>query len=444
MMKYLFIGFLFCMPLAAQQSLEYDRAWNSFVSGQYEESLSAIQQCIARDTANYRYIYLKGKILENLYRFDEAITTQLQAARLNPESTEARSALASLYQLSGQPSKSAFYYGQLATKEPSVNRWKIGWATALQTDKKYKQAVGLWHEVTQTDSTNWFVYKNMGDCTYQLDSAVIATDYYRKSLKIYPYNKTLYGQVVRILSNEPFHLEEAIEVGHEAITIDNTNVNAWKYMGVAWYAMGEADSAIFSFRKTLALGDTSLTTCRHYGMLCYHRASYAEAERYLTKTLEWDPDNIRTLHHLAIISGYTGKAREGLRFLDQINKIAAYADTSAMQANIQRGYLLRILNRYDDAAKTFITATQNLPRDARNYYEAAVSYDMAFNKKEAFDWYTRYLEKIDPNWATRKWTDKELKKVEFVRIAMDRVQSLKTDLFFEEDKKKGHVSNPLH
>jgi hypothetical protein len=45
------------------------------------------------------------------------------------------------------------------------------------------------------------------------------------------------------------------------------------------------------------------------------------------------------------------------------------------------------------------------------------------------------LEKIDPKWATRKWTEKELKELEFVSIAMDRIQSLKTDLFFEEEKR---------
>jgi tetratricopeptide (TPR) repeat protein len=207
-------------------------------------------------------------------------------------------------------------------------------------------------------------------------------------------------------------------------------------MGVAWYTMGVADSAIFAFRKTLALGDTSLTTCRFYGTLCYHRASYAEAEKYLTRTLETDPDNLRTLYNLAVISGYTGKAREGLLRLARIDKIAAHIDTSAIQANIQRGYLLRILNRYDDAARVFIIATRALPEDARNYYEVAVSYDMAPNKKQAFDWYNRYLEKVAPNWAIRKWTEEELKKVEFVSIAMDRIQSLKTDLFFEEEKRK--------
>ncbi|MDR1172452.1 MAG: tetratricopeptide repeat protein [Bacteroidales bacterium] len=430
-----FTCILFCSSLAAQQP-DYDLAWIAYTSGRYEDALTAIQPCINRDTANYRYIFLKGKTLENLYRYDEAIAAQLQAARLNPESAEARSALGALYQLAGQPSKSAYYYGQLATKEPTVNRWKIAWATALQTERKYRQAWELWHEVTKTDSTNWFVYKNIGDCAYQLDSLIIASDYYRMSLKLYPYNKALYGLAVRILSTDPFHLEEAIEVGREAIAIDSANVNAWKYMGAAWFSMGIADSAIFAFRKTLALGDTSVVTCRYYGMLCYHRASYAEAEKYLTRTLQTDSDNLRTLYHLAVISGYTGKAREGLLRLDQIDKIVAYADTSAIQANVQRGYLLRILNRYDDAARAFTAATLSLPKDTRNYYEVAVCYDMAHHKKQAFDWYNRYLEKIDPKWATRKWTEKELKDLEFVSIAMERIQSLKTDLFFEEEKRK--------
>jgi tetratricopeptide (TPR) repeat protein len=108
-MKYFFfICILLCTSLSAQQT-DYDRAWTAYTSGQYEEALTAIQQCIALDTANYRYIFLKGKTLENLYRYAESIIAQQAALRLNTGSMEARAALAALYLLSGQPAVSADY-----------------------------------------------------------------------------------------------------------------------------------------------------------------------------------------------------------------------------------------------------------------------------------------------------------------------------------------------
>ena len=102
-MKYFFlISVLFCTSLAAQQT-EYDLARVAYFSGRYEEALNGIQHCIDLDTANYQYLFLKGRTLENLYRYDEAIATQHKALRLNTNSIEARTALAALYLLSGQP-----------------------------------------------------------------------------------------------------------------------------------------------------------------------------------------------------------------------------------------------------------------------------------------------------------------------------------------------------
>ena len=93
-----------------------------------------------------------------------------------------------------------------------------------------------------------------------------------------------------------------------------------------------------------------------------------------------------------------------------------------------------MLNRHNDAANAYITATKNFPNDAKNYYDVALCYDLARNKKQAYEWYTRYLERIDPKWTTRQWTEQELKKHEFVSTAMERVQVLKMDLFFEGEK----------
>ena len=169
-MKYFFfICTVFCISLSAQQP-EYDHAWMAYTSGQYEEALISIQQCIAHDTANYRYVFLKGKTLENLYRYADAITTQQFALQLNPESLDARAALATLYLQSGQPAVSAQYYEQLATAEPEIVRWKMNWATALQASGKPGLALEQLKIVEQNDTTNWVVYKNMGDCYFRIDS----------------------------------------------------------------------------------------------------------------------------------------------------------------------------------------------------------------------------------------------------------------------------------
>ena len=440
-MKYFFpICILLCTSLSAQQP-EYDRAWTFYTTGQYEEALTAIQQCIALDTTNYRYVFLKGKTLENLYRYADAITAQQAALRLNPGSLEARAALAALYLLSGQPAVSADYYGQLVDAEPQVIRWKMNWATALQAAGKPKEALEQLKMVEQNDTTNWLVYKNMGDCYFRIDSLIPTYNNYYKALTLYPHNKNLWGTLTRLLVTNGQE-EGAIEVGNEAIAIDSTNVEAWKYLGIAWYKQGDSRQTYRALVKALALGDSSYTTISHYGVINYHIALnrnnslyFLDAEKYLEKAHKMDPNDFGVMNYLADTYGYTGKAQKGLDIIDEIDKLVASFDTIGMKANIRRGHLYRRLNRNIEAANIFITATKNFPKDTRNYYEAGISYDRAQNKKLAIDWYIRYLEKIDPAWATKKWTEQELKDYEFVSTSINRIRQLREDLFFEEGEK---------
>jgi len=434
-MKYFFPFIIFfCTSLAAQQP-EYDSARAAYFSGRYEEALTAIQQCIDLDTANYRYLFLKGRTLENLYRYDEAIAEQHKALRLNTNSIEARVALAALYLLSGQPAVAAQFYEQIATAEPLVNRWKMSWATALQAAGNPKDALEQLKIVAQTDTTNWLVYKNMGDCYFRLDSLFQSFHNYYCALQLYPQNKNLWGTLTRILVTND-QIEGAVELGKEAVKTDKTNAEAWKYLGIACYKSGNARLANIMLGNALTLGDTSYTAISHYGVVNYHLHDYPEAEKYLEKARQLNSKDLNIMNYLASTYGFTGKAQKGLDLLKEIDDVVAQFDTISMKANIQRGYLLRVLNRHNDAANAYIIATKNFPEDAQNFYEVALCYDLAHNKRQAYDWYTRYLEKIDPKWATRQWTEQELKKHEYVSTAMERVQSLKTDLFFEGEKVK--------
>ena len=171
-MRYFFFSYIiFCASLAAQQT-DYERAWDAYTSGQYEEALTAIEQCLTGDTSNYRYVFLKGRTLESLYRYDEAIVALQKALLLYPDGREAQAALATLYLVLGQPDVSAQFYEKLAVAEPQINRWKMSWATALMAAGNHKNALEQLKIVVQNDTTNWLVYKYMGDCYYRLDFGV--------------------------------------------------------------------------------------------------------------------------------------------------------------------------------------------------------------------------------------------------------------------------------
>ena len=439
MKKVSLLCFMFCTTLTAQQA-DYERAWAAYTSGRYEEAFMAIEQCVALDTGNYRYLFLKGKSLENLYRYGEAIAAQQKALKINPDGMEAQAALASLYLISGQPEESTRFYERLAAAEPQVNRWKMSWATALLAAGQPQSALEQFKTVVETDSANWLVYKYMGDCFFRLNDYYPSFHNYYTALTLYPNNKTLWGTLTRLLVTHD-HTAGAIEVGNEAVAIDSTNVEVWKYLGVAYYKTGETRPAYQALQKALALGDSSFTTFSHYGILNYHIAQnrmgvqyFRDAEKYLEKALQLNPNDINTMNYLATTYGYTGKDQKGLDIFVDIDKRIAEFDSIGMKANIQRGHLLRNLRRNQEAANAFITAIKDFPKDIENIFHVATCYDRASNRKLAIDWYTRYLEKIDPRWATKQWTKQELNKYELAEYAMNRIKSLREDMFWEGEK----------
>ena len=439
-MKYFIITglLLFCSSLLAQQSDDCERAWIEFSSGQFEAALTSIEECISGDTVNYRRLFIKGRILENLYRYSDAINVQQEAHQLNPDGMEAKAALAALYLISGQPYKSTHFYELLANAEPEIDRWKINWATALIAAGKHQEALEQLQIVEQNDTTNWVVYKNMGDCYFRLDKLMQAFHNYYIALKLYPHNRNLYGMLTRILVTNN-QIEGAIEVGNEAVEIDSTNVEAWRNLGVAYYKAGNTRPAYQALEKALSLGDSSLTTVSHYGVINYQLGRnignilyFREAEKYLEKARELNPDDIVTINYLASTYGYTEKAQKGLDILDELDVMIANFDSIGMKANIERGHLLRRLGRNNEAANAFIAATKDFPKDITNFYQVGICYDRAGNKRLAIEWYSRYLEKIDPQWATKRWSEAQLKEHEFIEITMNRINTLRTDLFFEE------------
>jgi len=434
-MKFFFLtSVLFCSVLSAQEA-DCERALSEYVSGQYEEALTSIELCIADGTTNYQYFALKGKILEKLYNYKDAIIAQQKAFQLNPESKEAQATLASLHLISGQPDFAAVFYEKLVIAEPSVNRWKISLATALIAAGKHQNALEQLKIVEQADSTNWLVYKYMGDCYFRLDSLHRTYDSYYKALNLFPYNKNLYGTFTRLLlaNNE---IDAVITIGREAVFTDTTNVEVWKNLGIAYYKLGRTRQSYEALRKAVSLGDNSFATLSHYGIINYHLFYYRQAEQYLERALQLSPNDITTMNYLASTYGFNGKAQKGLDVLADLDKIVANFDTIGKRANVQRAHLLRRLNRDNEAAIAYIAATKDFPNELRNFYDVAICYDAMRNTKLSLEWYSRYLEKVNPQWETDKAVEQELKKNELTNHAMARVKALRVELFFQEERKK--------
>jgi tetratricopeptide (TPR) repeat protein len=395
--------------------------------GQYEKALSSIQHCIAEDSANYNLFLLQGNIQENLYQYDKALASYNQALQLNEENKEIKSSLAALYAKIGRNDISAGLYVQLAEAEPEIRHWKMKSAMALQLLGKHQQALEMLRDVILKDSLNWVIQRDMGDCYFRLNNFDSAAIHYQKSLDFYPNNRS-FNQLMRIkIKNEDY--VEAIKTGREAVKLDSTNVEAWKQMGRAYFLINMKKNAIAVFDKAVALGDTSYFTCSHLGLL-YYPEDYNLGIKYLEIALRQETSDLAIMYYLSIAYEYGGELEKSIALIDNINKNIKSYDSIRIISEIQRGVVYRKQRRYNEAIKTYSDVIKSDPSQIIFYRIIAEIYQYDLRKKkEALEWYIRYINKLDPKWETNAYEENTL-----LQYTKDRINKLKTDLFFEEGK----------
>jgi tetratricopeptide (TPR) repeat protein len=427
-MKHLIISIMLLVPrLFYAQNTCYESSWMLYMQGQYEKALSSIRQCIVEDSADYRLFLLQGNIQENLYQYDKALVSYNQALQLDEENKALKSSLAALYTKTGRIDLSAGLYAQLAEAEPENLHWKMKSTGALQSLGKHQQALEILRDVVRKDSVNWVIQREMGDCYFRLNNFDSAAIFYRKSLDAYPNNKS-FIQLMRIkIKNEDY--VAAIKTGREAVKFDSTNVEAWKQMGRAYFLINMKQNAIAVFDKAVALGDTSYLTCSHLGLI-HHSEDYTLGIKYLEIALRQEPKDLAIMYYLSLAYKFGREFDKSIALLDKINKDIKPYDSIRIIAAIERGAVYRSQKRYSEAVKVYSEVLKSDPSQIGLYYSIADMYQYNLDKKkEALEWFIRYINKLDPKWETNVYEENTV-----LQYTKDRINRLKTDLFFEEGK----------
>lgn len=278
----------------------------------------------------------------------------------------------------------------------------------------------------------------MGDCYVRLDELKYAATCYKGALGCNPQNVLLAGQLagVYIKLNR---LKSAIRVSKDALTQDSTFREAHRWLGIAYYQAQHRDSSLRVFKHLWNIGDTSVMVNRYLGLLYYQNAGnahplnlheiYAKAEAHLRKAIVADPENIDLLYTLASTCGHNHNPKEGLTWLDSLDKVLSKYEVMKAHTEAEKGRLYRLDNKIDKSIQHYRKAMQLLPDRDIYIYEIALNYDLAGNKKQALEWFKRFITKRDPNWEKRAITNEATHENAVLR----RIRELQDELFLKDE-----------
>jgi serine/threonine protein kinase/tetratricopeptide (TPR) repeat protein len=170
--------------------------------------------------------------------------------------------------------------------------------------------------------------------------------------------------------------QDAIAAFREAIRIDPHLMVAYNGIGnVFLYSLGENDSALAWAGRQLALDSSQVWAYDRQGWIYLGRDSLARAARAFEQALQYDPEFVRDLYHLADTYRLQQRYPEAIEALERVLAV----DTSQSEAYLHLGVNFRLsgdepaaeqyFERYRTLAEGWVAES---PSDAPSHYALAI------------------------------------------------------------------------
>ena len=132
-----------------------------------------------------------------------------------------------------------------------------------------------------------------------------------------------YNEEAKLLERANDYLSEgeveyALQIYDEILKLNQTNISALNYKGLALASLGNYEEAIKMYNKVLTIDPNDLLALNNKGVALYNIGNYEEAIKMYNKVLTIDPNDIDAKHNkrLALLS--LNKTQEANILYDQL------------------------------------------------------------------------------------------------------------------------------
>ena len=305
------------------------------------------QEILKRAIEQYEYIVklepknIEGHILlGRLYRIDnqllKAETEFKTAAQLAPDSEEAVSMLAYLYNDEGDSARAA----ELINKVPEAQRTSKMYATlgySYEQQKDYKNAVAAYKKAVGLDSDNLDAARGLAQNLLNNNQPDAALDQFKSIAEADPHDVHTYMSMAEIYRRQG-KFDQALDALKKADAEVQDSQEVPYNMAVIYQAQGRFDEAIQVLQSLLAKGEKPGN-------------DYTSQEKNNRSVF---------LERLATIYRDTGRTQQAV---ETFRKMLPLGDDAAARAYGQIIDTLRDAKRWNDATAVALEATQKLPKD---------------------------------------------------------------------------------
>ena len=331
---------------------------NCIENTDYESALKWAEKLV-EISGHAEYWSVRGGLLYELKRYEEAVASCKKAVALDPNSAKAWSSQ----------------------------------AYVLDNLKRYEEALASYDKAVALDPNFDFAWANRGNVLNNLKRYEEALESYDKAIALDPNYAWAWANRGYVLNNLKRY-EEALESYDKAIALDPNYAWAWANRGYVLNNLKRYEEELESFDKAVALDPNYAIAWRNRGLLLSDLNRKEEALESYDKAIELGFNRADAWFRRGLLLSDLNRKEEALESYDKA--IALYPNFAGTW--IFRGLLLSDLNRKEEALESYDKAIELDPNDPIAWYNRGLLlYDLN-RKEEALESYDKAIE-LDPNYV---------------------------------------------
>ncbi len=404
---------IFGLPFmaAAQNSIDV-----FIVNKEYDKALQEIDSRLSKTPSAALYLQ-KGLVLQAQQDYQNATNAFASGLQYEPGNVTMMGEMADCLALLGNHQDAISYYSAALQKDSTnlVMAGKLGKVYILR--KEYRKAYNVLSSVYQRDSSNVFWNKQLAYCAFRVSQRERAVQLYEKVLDANPRDHTSYINLINCYNwkKEGPAILAVIDKGLAEFPAD---ADLLLERAMYFYKTKQYNEASMQFEKYIAVEkNPEYETLMNYGIATYFAGFEEKALDIFGELFAQNPND-------PLVMYYQSLCYKKLKDFEQSEKLMVWAIEGSTPDYVAEmyhhlGQIYGQQRKFKESIQALEKAYKMNPKKVEVLFEIATTYEeFNSNKTLALNYYRLYLKEAG---EAGKNTD----------YALDRVEKLKEDLFFE-------------
>ncbi len=383
----------------------------------YEEALQQIDKHIEKQPEGSLF-FKKGLVLNAMQKFQEAVSAFSQALEFEPENSDILVELADALSTLGNYIDANSFYEKAARIQPqnlTINA-KLG-RNYIQLDK-HQKAYSVFENIFSKDSTNTYWNKQLAFCAHQTGKREQAIELYEKAIQMNPRDYTSWFNLIRLFQQSE-QFGQALEIIEKGIELFPGEPAFYQQQANQLFGNKQYDVARQAYENYFEAGGDSLyKVLLNYGISLYFSGNQNKAIEMLDILAGQVANDPYVYFYLSLSYKKLAQYEVSEAYMNAAIESATPAYLPEMYHHL--GQIFGQQRKFEESVSALKKANELDPTNHEVLFEIATTYEeFNSNKTIALNYYTIYLKEAGESARN-------------VNYALDRIQKIKEDLFFEE------------